>query len=478
MSSVSWVAEKSAVELVVLLKNAYTALRDKEKGMMIDSLIDDFIACISLLENNMSLKSKYETLLDQLIFGNTLSDSQSHLVHPNDSETADEEMHFVSQHHSRQAFIETLERKNAEVQAMLEQAIAENVTAGHLNNKKTHQLETEIAWLRTSLENATMRIEELKEDQHHRQERTRRSDQRHVEQQLTEDQAFLNSLSERVSSLLTDNENLVSSKRLVEEKLSCAIRDLNQLRSQFEQFQLNQQGYHLLQEAYQRQFRHISELNESLEEHRQILSRLRERGMCATVSTTTLNDFTAPSYKQSLLGELEHAWQKKTPLNTPSLFDSKSKNIASMTERNLTCFYNAPGNYAIETFLSSAGITDCAVLESAVQFLSQSESGYQDSHHGSHSVLFDDLEMYGAEESQGHYDIQNLYPCLSDIHLTMDSLNTEEPSKGIISRILYHIRCLFRSVWRWCRFAMVLATAVMINIWQGPDAMLERSSTK
>jgi hypothetical protein len=32
MSSVSWMAEKTSTELIPMLKNAYTALKDKEKG--------------------------------------------------------------------------------------------------------------------------------------------------------------------------------------------------------------------------------------------------------------------------------------------------------------------------------------------------------------------------------------------------------------------------------------------------------------
>lgn len=32
MSSVSWMAEKTSTELIPMLKNAYSALKDKEKG--------------------------------------------------------------------------------------------------------------------------------------------------------------------------------------------------------------------------------------------------------------------------------------------------------------------------------------------------------------------------------------------------------------------------------------------------------------
>ena len=32
MSSVSWMAEKSSTELIPMLKNAYSALKDKERG--------------------------------------------------------------------------------------------------------------------------------------------------------------------------------------------------------------------------------------------------------------------------------------------------------------------------------------------------------------------------------------------------------------------------------------------------------------
>jgi hypothetical protein len=35
MSSVSWMAEKTSTELIPMLKNAYSALKDKEKGKSI-----------------------------------------------------------------------------------------------------------------------------------------------------------------------------------------------------------------------------------------------------------------------------------------------------------------------------------------------------------------------------------------------------------------------------------------------------------
>jgi hypothetical protein len=47
ISSVSWVAEKSAAELGSLLKNAYKSLREKEKSMI--SVINHFF---SLLNKN------------------------------------------------------------------------------------------------------------------------------------------------------------------------------------------------------------------------------------------------------------------------------------------------------------------------------------------------------------------------------------------------------------------------------------------
>ncbi|KAL0088644.1 hypothetical protein J3Q64DRAFT_1341311 [Phycomyces blakesleeanus] len=556
MSSVSWVAEKSAVELVTLLKNAYTVLRDKEKDLTLAAEIGR-----SLLENNMSLKSKYEALLGQvqtyqqeivldrrearrgeLIFGNTTPDPRNDAASSQSkgdrgTETTDDDtMHFVSHQHSRQAIIESLERKNVEIQTMLEQALSENASAGQINDRKTRQLETEIVWLRTNLEEATTRIEELKENQHNRQERIRRHDEREFEQQITEDQALLEDLTEKVSGLLTDNEHLASSKKAVEEKLACAVHDLGQLRSQFEQFQFNQQGYSLLQEAYQRQFKHIAELNESLEEHRQVLSRLRDRGIWSarqspsvsdygaaktrvvpstTMSSTTLRD---PDHhqKQSLLGELENAWQQKkcapqTPhLSTndiwPVLQESQSetlssasihnrvepprprlrsassfaklRDLATMTERNLTSFCSAPGNYAMEAFLTSAGITDRSILDESISFLAQSENIDEDGQER-HTFIFDDIEMFGPDGTGSLYDAMDLYPHLCDMTFSSaDTLDSDESEQGIVSRIKHLLRCIFRSVWRWCRFAMVLATAVLINLWQGPDAMLERGDMK
>ncbi|KAF7723364.1 hypothetical protein EC973_002063 [Apophysomyces ossiformis] len=492
MSSVSWMAEKSASEVVVLLKNAYTVIH-----LTLAAEIGR-----SLLDNNRILKSKYENLLDQV---------RQYQIEANaDGGDETSSMRLISNQKAREAIIESLERKNSETQKLLDNAIQANEVMAHTNDRKTRKLEHEISLLRGNLDIAAEKIQELEEARQQLQERCRRSDEREVEQQQTEDKAMLRDLTERLTLLKSENETLMTTKRTVEERLASALRDLSALRKQFEQFEFTRKGYDSLQEAYERQFLHISELNASLEEHRHVLSRLRDRGLWSptpsssdyhgdarsTVSSSTLQGQRLLSTaKPSLLGELQHAWNKglHVPMQPPMMRESRSeisstssrrgqsrlrpstsfaklRDLASMTEQNLTSFYNAPSEYAMETILATAGITDRSVLQKVARLLEEDED----------DSLYDedeDVDLFGPDRTSSVYGSHDLYPCIPNILSKCSgspSSSAEQPSQGVIGQIIQSLRSLFRAVFRWCRFAVILAAAVMINLGQGPDAMLEK----
>ncbi|KAG0165889.1 hypothetical protein DFQ28_008151 [Apophysomyces sp. BC1034] len=493
MSSVSWVAEKSASEVVVLLKNAYTVIREKEKDLTLAAEIGR-----SLLDNNKMLKSKYEGLLDQV--------RRYQIESSGDSPDETASMRLIPNQRAREAVIETLERKNSETQRLLDNVIQTNEALSQANDRKTRKLEHEIDLLRGNLDIAADKIQELEEGRKQLQDRARRSDEREVEQQQTEDKAMFQQVTEKLSTLKAENENLLTSKKTVEEKLTNALRDLSELRKQFEQFEFTRKGYDNLQEAYDRQFVHISQLNESLEEHRHVLSRLRDQGLWSptpssseyhgdarsTVSSSTLQGHRlTTTAKPSLLGELEHAWHKglQVPGQPPAMRESRSdvasstsrrghprlrpstsfaklRDLASMTEQNLTSFYNAPSDYAMETILASAGITDRSILEKAARFLQDDED----------ALLEDDIDLFGPDRTGSVYGSHDLYPCIPNILSKCGGSpsSSEQQNQGVIGQITRSLRSLFRAVWRWCRFAVILTAAVMINLGQGPDAMLEK----
>ncbi|KAI8080678.1 uncharacterized protein B0P05DRAFT_578942 [Gilbertella persicaria] len=457
-SVVAGIAEKSASELGSLLKNAYKSLREKEKNLLLAAEIGK-----SLLEHNQALKSDYDKLLQNV----------KHCeIEAKQQQEEEETMRLISSKKAYDSIIESLERKNAEIQQMLEQTQQESEFTNEAYQKKQRKLESEIEILRHDLDLAAQKVqelEELKKQQHVGQLDERRD----FEQRQSEDLELLEELTVKLEELFIENKHLQLSKKSVEAKLMTSLQDLDTLKKEFEQFELTQQNYLALQEAFEQQRVHIRELNDSLEDHRLILSKLRDRGLWSphtpsmtSKRSTSSTISTSLLYQQkSLLGELEHVWKgngltksrSDTSLSQLSDTSSLSSKLYEMTERNLTSFYNAPADYAVDTLLSTLGIEDRAMLDEAEHYLTKRSEG--------------DISLFGPEGNGTVYAELNLYPILSK---QVETVNPESPKKGLVNHILFHIRYLFRSLFRWCRFAIILTAAIFINLWKGPDLLLEQ----
>ncbi|KAI9270819.1 hypothetical protein BY458DRAFT_509832 [Sporodiniella umbellata] len=411
LSNVSCMAEKSASELATLLKNAYKSIREKEKDLILVAEIGK-----SLLEHNQSLKTNYDKLLQNV---SQLNEGE-------------DDMRLVSNKRAFDKMIESLQYKNEEIQHMLDRTHQHSTASQQTHARNKRKLETEIEILQKSLDSAASKIQELEEERLRSQLRANRQYEMKVEQQHKEDILLLEELSGKMEDLHRENGYLVRSKRALEEKLALTLRDLDRLRKEFEGFELTQQGYQTLQEAFERQTAHVRELNERLEEHQTILSRHAEPIL------SPVND--------NLRDELSLA--KAEPKHTcAKLYD-----LASLTEKHLALFCSAPADYALDTLLSTVGIGNRANLQEAEKLL----------------LATDEPELFGPDQSQ-YYAERDLYPSQQALVPPTSSDSIESMPKGLIQRILLHIRHLFRSIFRWCRFALILVTAVLINLWKGPD---------
>ncbi|GAN11435.1 hypothetical protein MAM1_0603d10998 [Mucor ambiguus] len=463
MSSVSGIAEKSASELGSLLKNAYKSLREKEKNLLLAAEIGK-----SLLEHNQNLKSDYDKLLQNA------KNCQFHTRH--DNQEYENNMRLISSKKAYDAIIESLERKNQDLEHMLENTQQHSELTNQTNLQKQRKLEVEIEILKNNLDLAAQKVQDLEESRQFQQERAKQLDERRdYEQQQNEDLELLEELTIKMEELFIENKHLQLSKKAVEEKLVISLRDLDSLRHDFENFELTNQCYEQLQEAFERQTIHIRELNDSLEDHRLVLSRLRDKGLWSPQQSSTPSVsghhsvFSTCVSKQSLMGELENAWSKncltksKSDSNLSTL-SSKLFDLASMTERNLTSFYTAPADYALGTILSTMGVDDRSMLDEAEHFLAASTTSTDD--------------LFGPEGNTSLYKEVDLYPSYRSLP-SLKTISTklqyeDQPKKGLINHILFQIRYVFRSIFRWCRFAIILTTAIFINLWKGPDLLLDK----
>ncbi|KAI9010486.1 hypothetical protein CLU79DRAFT_722801 [Phycomyces nitens] len=497
----SWVAEKSSRDLVPMLKNAYSALKEKERDLVLAAEIGK-----SLLENNMALKSSYETLLQQTQRPNPLPTPSSslathascHLTLDNGSESGDslaEDDPFynypVPSHSTREAMIEVLEKKNVELNQELDVLLNEQTKLERTNIKRTRQLESEVALLRSNLEIASSKVLELEEmnERQKRIEKTRYPSESemaaqddHVEQLLT-----------KVDDLQFENAIVIQSKQEIEKKLSETLKDLRALKDQYESYQSTEKEHQSLQEAYRRQFQHISELNATVEDHRHVLQRLQDKGIQINTAKSTpapsCYGGDTPAFRNTLLGELESEWLKSnhappalsrsasTP--TPRCHDSFNDDLADYSPRptfstksqpamsygNLSSFCQPDPGFLLETALSKVSGIDPYLLDQALEFVNRIEEEHDAE---KQAALYEPCDTDSTCSTFRGYPSPSLsYPL---IPRESTSLVPHKPKGGRVSRLL---GAIFRSLWRWCRFAIILTTAILISLWGGPDGVLE-----
>lgn len=385
----------------------------------------------------MSLKSRCEGLLKQV----NIEEQQRDYDYDDDD---NDSTRWIPNDAAREALIEDLQYRNAEMQRQLDAALEESEAAYHENQKRTRKLRHEIELLRSNLDCACQKIEELE------QERSRlllRQQQRHpiAASRLDDDDDGGDLLLRaKVQQIEAENQQLLKAKRATEEKLCSTLMDLDRLRAEFEKCQVTQEGYQRLLEDYQRQVWHIEELTASLEEHRNILSRLR--------TPSEYNITAAP--KPSLLDELGNAW------------------LHTLTEQNLPSFYNSTPTLLPTRSNSSYSKEDCcSVLEDATRLLTAATAKNDET--ATITSLFAPAIDYAAFD---------LYPRLPDDLNLLDLLynnnhrhhDQEQPPPLLLPRVRWLLRCFFLMICRWSRFAVILITAVLINLWQGPEAIMEK----
>jgi hypothetical protein len=466
----------------------------------------------SLLEHNLRLKHSYDSLLHSTTPPIT-SSSSTVPIQDNEEDSgidsSDEEnaMRFVPSRGTREAMIEVLERKNVELTGKLEQAMDEREQLTRTNTKKTRQLENEISLLRSNLEIATTKIQEL-QDMNQRQKKIETAQK---DSNKHDDEDLVDELYVEIDKAQQERDLVNQSKIELEQKLATTLRDLGELKKQFEKFEFTQKDFDELQEAYERQFTHIEELNSSLEEHRTILQKLKERG----ISIHSARSTPAPSCydgessnsdskhkfrKNTLLGELEMEWLKsnkttpvatnttETPISIKSEFISSSsplfstptannmfqpqfmRDFTDFTEKSLAAFYNAP-SIGLESVLSKATGIDQALLDDALNFIDQIEIQHNEEKCMALYNSFDENEEFDFGIFNDQYPSSDLYPSPLKPEQMQIQRFVNEP-KTFVGRLRNHIQKLFNLIWRWCRFTMVLTTALLISAWQGPDALL------
>ncbi|KAI8098380.1 uncharacterized protein B0P05DRAFT_521686 [Gilbertella persicaria] len=405
-SSISSWLRKSPSELVPMLKNAYTTLKDKERDLRLAAEIGK-----SLLENNIALKSNYEDLLSQSIYP-TPSNSYSLL-----DEQPQEDVTFMPSHTTREAMIEMLEKKNTELSTQLEQTVQTQEKQGRMHKKKERELETEIKFLKGSLDHATVKIQEM-EEKTMPKDSNKLSPPHHEEEDVS-------LLHEKIKHLRLENDQVYQSKLSMEEKLMKTLHDLRLLKQQVDQFQFTLHDHEQLQKSFEAQHTHIQELKASLEEHRTLLGQLKEQGVIYYEE----EEYEEEESNQNLLSELHHAWLKGHEDNT-----------------NL-----------LESILVQAGVVEKDALDDALSLIGRLEHEY-------------DHKKFLKEN--GHWYDDNFSMVSTQQKAAIVTLLPPTPppeqSLGLVGSVQRMVKQMLYFTWRWFRFTLIMTIAVFLSLKEGP----------
>ncbi|KAI9356125.1 hypothetical protein BD770DRAFT_346037 [Pilaira anomala] len=534
--------QKTPNELIPMLKNAYDTLKDKERDLRLAAEIGK-----SLLENNMALKSNYQDLLNTPFptptNSTTLIKSDDNNNNNNNNTTLlqqeeyEKELSYIPVNRTREALVEILEKQNDDLSLQLEEALLNQDKLDRQNNKKSRQLEKEVQFLQTSLDHATTKIQELEE---YRKKKTLTNKDGsstkltlHPDGGLTnttdnetfppiwidENDQCVETLSAELESLKHENDQLNQSKLEIEKNLCASLQDLRLLKQQFEQFQFTAEAHERLKQSFETQNLHIQELKQSLEEHRQIFSKLRDRGIhipspltsSASVSSSLENDTGTGSHhninsdmnKYNLLSELENAWfkhQSSSPTTTATTTTTTTNDThhtrsrQSSEESNLfepfQAIYDQLPNVdsALESIILKAGVVEKDALDDALSLIGRLEDEYdhqkflQEKRHLYYREDYkEDLQIetninnksdFSIDEKKGYMyyeeeEEEELVVAGKDHYNYI--LPVQDKPSGLIGYAKNAIKSMIYMAWRWFRFFIVMTIAIFISIKEGPQ---------
>lgn len=464
----------------------------------------------------MALKSNYENLLNTPFPTPTNSNTLVKVENVDKSNLIEEEyendLQFVPAHRTGEALVELLEKENDDLSQQLEDILEHQKELARSNIKESRQLKTQVTFLQTSLDHATTKIQELEEN---RKKKTltkdgstkltykddgstthmKNCDETLHQKRLDESDRCVEKLAEEYEQLKLENEHVSKSKADVEKKLAASLHDLHMLQQKFEEFQLNIEDHDQLKKAFEAQQMHIQELQVSLSNHRNIVSKLRERGVHITSSLASLSSGSIISEsddefyskksqddninKNTLLTELENAWLKHQT-SQPRTRQTSADTIKSSIFNPLQTIYNQLPSVdsALESIVLKAGIVERDALDDALSLIGRLENEYDHE-----KFLKEKRHIYYKEDYDTFSDkiqindSEDVDYCQSSGDQLLEEVNAysdvivQKAASGIIEFAKSVIKSMIYMTWRWFRFTLIMTIAVLISLKDGPDSL-------
>lgn len=522
----------------------------------------------ALLENNLELKARHETLEKSLHVSRTSSPeldmkpSTSILTRSNNthatasrilqrvdssdsqqSNDSNSTMRLISREQADEAIVRMLTDKNAEIQHILDTTLARHEAARQADLERTQRLEQEMNQLQTRLDQAAQTIERLEKS------KSATSQQ----QSAAAEESMYSSyddhmLTARLAQLQQEHEHLLAGKATTQSKLDKATWDLEQWQQQIANLEIIDQKYKVQQIAFTQQAHDITRLTGALEDYRTQMtqedttSNKSSRRSSRVEQHVYLDNDTQITYSSdklkqpatmtpsksnqttSLLCELERTWAKerRTRAAPPPPLTLASSNhhhgrrasstftdsAATTTNRKSSVhelppaisatspmhhhhmLYESPthtSNGGSNISMSSSSSEGGMLLPSPSTYSSLSSQKYARSLHPSPSSIVAGFENGSCTIPPSLY--ANLSACCSRRPLIPSPpirrfrrRSVVPPSSSSSTSLcsmllwfpLWFPLLMIHKIWAWYKFSLILFLAVLINLWQGPDAILEK----
>ncbi|RHZ72824.1 hypothetical protein Glove_238g8 [Diversispora epigaea] len=477
----SWNQNKSQAELTSLLKEAYNTIKDKERDLMLAAEIGK-----SLLENNIALKSQYETIAIQAqqlqrerVRTTTFTLQAQSADKPNipaiapprdalessimdslpEFDESDSDSNFgwstsvdlknslISQDLSKKnkreqglsykdfENIRDLENRNQMLQTKLEDTLKEYNESEKANKIKLRKTGQDLQYYQEAHASATQKIEELEKENSRLLQKTRTefwNTRLNNKSNVNANDNIIDELLQKIRDLEDQNNSVERTKSEIERRFNRVTQDLEILQEQYNELAEASNGFENLQVAHREQELLIYELNESLEEQRAVNASLQS-GMYSRQPSRS------SSFSEG--GIMSKALKRLSNPDSLNLFGSMNTKTTLLSELESEWFKNfqADGKKQIDPndivpyspSISALGDDDMSQLD----YLSDDEFSFLDE-------LDDDDEMAMRKR------------------------------EWFWRRWLRSFYNFLRWIWRWCRFLVVLVAAVIMALYRGPDHIL------
>ncbi|RGB30344.1 hypothetical protein C1646_817978 [Rhizophagus diaphanus] len=496
-------SNRSQAELTALLKEAYNTIRDREKDLTLAAEIGK-----SLLENNIALKSKYESAIVQLQHLQrarskaatfTIQNVEKHaapIAPPNTSleNISENEYDEISDTESLQGWstsfdlpspsgdvpfkrksprnssglnykdlenIKELETRNQELQQHLDEAIREYNDCDKSNKSKIRKLESDLQHYIEACTLATQKVEDL-EKENDRLIQKQKNDFWNLKytKKSNENENFIETLLHKVQDLEDQNHLIEKAKVEIERRLQRTTTELETFKKEYNDLLETSKDYERLQLVTHEQQQYIAELSESLEEQRALVVNYRS-GMWSAKTSRANSISDSGGIMSNALRRLSDPDGMRAMFGAAPKQNNQDNGIGGKIKKSLLSELENEWFRELTIFQRDVKKGNGSGASSPSFSPISSEKDLNQFFLDNGARLDDEMVDYLSDDEFSFLD-----------EFEVDNEKANRLREWFWIRWARAIYLFLRKIWRWCRFILILVAAVIMALYRGPDDVL------